>query len=81
MCPHDCSTMEPAGSRGFHLHVAEACQEGCCWCLVQKHMKKGEFLFELIYPKEKDGQLPARSPSGRYRVKLFILVSTSQCDA
>jgi hypothetical protein len=49
---------------------------------LQKHMKRGEFLFELIYPKEKDGQLPARSPSGRYRVKLFILVSTTtQCDS
>eukprot|EP00775_Hariotina_reticulata_P013032 gene13032-13161_t len=42
---------------------------------IQKHMKKGDFLFDLIYPKEKDGQLPARSPSGRYRVKLFILDS------
>lgn len=43
---------------------------------LQKHMKHGEFLWELLYPKDKDG-LPGRSSSGRYKVKLFILVSAS----
>jgi hypothetical protein len=41
---------------------------------MQKSCKKGEYLWELISPKEKDG-MPARSPTGRYRVKLFLLVS------
>jgi hypothetical protein len=51
---------------------------GCFVCLallLQKHIKHGEFLWELLYPKDKDG-LPGRSASGRYKVKLFILVST-----
>eukprot|EP00879_Flechtneria_rotunda_P024046 GHRR01025468.1.p1 GENE.GHRR01025468.1~~GHRR01025468.1.p1 ORF type:complete len:822 (+),score=235.91 GHRR01025468.1:119-2584(+) len=39
---------------------------------AEKSMKKGDYLWELIQPKEKDGS-PARSPSGKYRVKLFIL--------
>lgn len=42
---------------------------------MQKSLRKGEYLWELISPKEKDG-LPARSTTGRYRVKLFLLVST-----
>lgn len=42
--------------------------------LLQKSFKKSEYLWELISPKEKDG-MPARSPTGRYRVKLFLLVS------
>jgi hypothetical protein len=41
---------------------------------LQKHIKHGEFLWELLYPKDKDG-LPGRSASGRYKVKLFVLVS------
>lgn len=40
---------------------------------MQKSLKKGDCLWELIAPRDKDG-LPARSPSGRYRVKLFLLV-------
>jgi hypothetical protein len=41
---------------------------------LQKHIKHGEFLWELLHPKDKDG-LPGRSASGRYKVKLFVLVS------
>jgi hypothetical protein len=41
---------------------------------LQKHIKHGDFLWELLYPKDKDG-LPGRSASGRYKVKLFVLVS------
>lgn len=40
---------------------------------MQKYIKKGDYLWELITPKDKDG-LPARSPTGKYRVKLFIVV-------
>jgi hypothetical protein len=43
---------------------------------LQKSFKKGDFLWELISPKDKDG-LPVKSPSGRYRVKLFLLVSAA----
>lgn len=43
---------------------------------LQKSLKKGDFLWELISPKDKDGS-PARSPTGRYRVKLFLLVSAA----
>eukprot|EP00798_Chlamydomonas_sp_ICE-L_P023777 gene23777-9336_t len=32
----------------------------------------GDFLWELIFPKEKDGSL-IKSPSGRYKVRLFIM--------
>lgn len=52
----------------------------CCWCAVQKSLRKGEYLWELISPKEKDG-LPARSTTGRYRVKLFLLVSAANTAA
>lgn len=40
---------------------------------LQKHIKKGDYLWELISPRDKEG-LPARSPTGRYKVKLFIMV-------
>jgi hypothetical protein len=41
---------------------------------LQKSLKRGDYLWELISPKDKDG-LPARSLTGKYRVKLFLLVS------
>ncbi len=42
-------------------------------CPVQKSVKKGDYLWELIWPKDKDGQ-PIKSPNGRYRIRLFLLV-------
>jgi len=42
---------------------------------LQKSVAKGDYLWELISPKDKDG-LPCKSPTGRYRVRLFIMVSS-----
>ncbi len=39
---------------------------------LQRHIPKGSFLWEQIHPKDKDG-LPARSPSGKYHVRCFVL--------
>ncbi|KAF8071222.1 GLTP1 [Scenedesmus sp. PABB004] len=39
---------------------------------AERHLRRGECLWELIAPRDKDGA-PTRSPSGRYRVKLFLL--------
>lgn len=47
--------------------------------LPQKHLRRGECLWELVHPKDKDGLTPVRSRSGRYRVKLFLLVSLRRC--
>ena len=40
---------------------------------AQKRLKPGEYLWELIHPKDKDGA-PLKSANGKYRVKLFIMV-------
>lgn len=42
----------------------------------QKTIRKGDYLWELISPKDKDG-VPTKSANGRYRVRLFIMVSSS----
>ena len=42
---------------------------------AQKKLPPGDFLWELIYPKDKDGA-PLKSTSGKYRVKLNIMVNT-----
>lgn len=31
-------------------------------------------MWELIYPKDKDGQA-TKSPNGKYKIKLYIMVS------
>lgn len=41
---------------------------------VQKSLKPGDFLWELIHPKDKDGNIQ-RVASGKYRVRLFVVVS------
>ncbi|GIL93290.1 hypothetical protein Vretimale_15687 [Volvox reticuliferus] len=41
---------------------------------AQKTIKPGEYLWELIYPKDKDGQA-VKSPTGKYKIKLFIMDS------
>ena len=43
-----------------------------CNAGLQRHIPKGSFLWEQIHPKDKDG-LPARSLSGRYHVRCFVL--------
>jgi hypothetical protein len=41
---------------------------------VQRQIRRGDFMWELIAaPRDKDG-IPSRSLSGRYRVKLYIMV-------
>jgi hypothetical protein len=50
----------------LHVHAPRAT------CL-QKHMRPGCYLWELIHPKDKEGAV-MRSAAGRYRVKLFLLV-------
>lgn len=40
---------------------------------VQKSLAPNSYLWELIYPKDKDGT-PMKSANGKYRVKLFIMV-------
>lgn len=42
--------------------------------LSQKALKPGDFLWELIHPKDKDGSIQ-RVASGKYRVRLFVVVS------
>lgn len=61
------------------MHQQTCCTADCLRCLVipcrpplQRCLKRGEFLWELIHPKDKDG-LPTKTLSGRYRVKLFIM--------
>ncbi|GFR43730.1 hypothetical protein Agub_g4841 [Astrephomene gubernaculifera] len=40
---------------------------------AQKAVKPGEYLWELIYPKDpKDGQT-TKAPNGKYKIKLFIM--------
>ncbi|EFJ40819.1 adenylate kinase [Volvox carteri f. nagariensis] len=39
---------------------------------AQKAVKPGEYLWELIYPKDKDGQA-TKSQNGKYKIKLFIM--------
>ncbi|KAK9808730.1 hypothetical protein WJX72_002676 [[Myrmecia] bisecta] len=39
---------------------------------TSKHVAKGQFLWELIAPKDKDGQ-PTKSASGRYYVKCYVM--------
>ncbi|GLC37755.1 Adenylate kinase [Pleodorina starrii] len=39
---------------------------------AQKAIKQGEYLWELIYPKDKDGQA-TKAPNGKYKIKMFIM--------
>ncbi|PNH05620.1 Adenylate kinase, chloroplastic [Tetrabaena socialis] len=39
---------------------------------AQKTIKPSEYLWELVYPKDKDGQA-TKSPNGKYKVKLYIM--------
>ena len=42
---------------------------------LQKAIKAGEFMWELIYPKDpKDGS-HIKPPNGKYKIKLYIMVS------
>jgi hypothetical protein len=70
-------TLRDSQSQLTCSYSQQQCANSCHVAAVQKSLKKGEYLWELISPKEKDG-LPARSTSGRYRVKLFLLVSTTR---
>ena len=40
---------------------------------AQKKLGPGDFLWELIHPRDKDGA-PLKSASGKYRVRLNIMV-------
>eukprot|EP01062_Namystynia_karyoxenos_P026101 TRINITY_DN20397_c0_g1_i1.p1 TRINITY_DN20397_c0_g1~~TRINITY_DN20397_c0_g1_i1.p1 ORF type:complete len:1456 (+),score=462.83 TRINITY_DN20397_c0_g1_i1:86-4369(+) len=42
-------------------------------CQLQRYVPKGQFLWELIYPKEKEGSLwPKYNPCGKYAVRLWF---------
>lgn len=38
----------------------------------------GEFLWELIYPRDPKDNTHVKPPNGKYRVKLFIMVSAGK---
>jgi hypothetical protein len=40
---------------------------------AQKTLKPGEYLWELVHPKDKDGN-PTKNVMGKYKVKLYIMV-------
>ncbi len=40
---------------------------------MQKAIKPGEYLWELISPKDKDGAA-CKAANGKYRVKLYLMV-------
>jgi hypothetical protein len=39
---------------------------------LQPSIKAGDYLWELIYPRERD-MVPARSASGQYAVRLYVM--------